>query len=166
MAIRNIRLEEDSILRKVSREIDIIDDRIIQILQDMTETMYKFDGVGLAAVQVGILKRLIVIDIGEGLIQLINPVIAKEKGTQEGVEGCLSLPSIFGEVKRPKKVIVEARNINGENITIEGEGLLAIVLSHEIDHTNGILFKDKAIKILTPEEFNKRKEERRQGKSS
>ena len=148
LAIRLIRQTTDEILRKKSREVEIVDDKIREILDDMVETMHKYDGVGLAAPQIGILKRLVVIDLYDekGPIKLVNPKIVKEKGTQEVEEGCLSFPNQFG------KVI----NENGEKIEIEGEGLLAQAIAHEIDHLEGILFIDKVIpgtlEYSTPEE--------------
>lgn len=150
MALRNIREDGDEILRKVSKPVTEINESIEILLDDMYETM-KNGGVGLAAPQVGILKRVIVIDIGEGVIELINPEIINQEGEQIAVEGCLSIPGVFGEVKRPDKVTVEGLNRKGQKVTIEGKGLLAIVLCHEIDHLNGILFKDKAIKFIETE---------------
>jgi peptide deformylase len=145
MAVREIRKDGDEVLRKVSRKVEVIDDRILTLLDDMKETMYEAEGVGLAAPQVGVLRRVVVIDIGEGLLELINPVIVYESGEQMEEEGCLSIPGIRGQVKRPAKVIVRALNRKGETIEITGTGLLAIALCHEIDHLNGILFTDKAI---------------------
>jgi len=110
--------------------------------------MYAANGVGLAAPQVGILKRVVVIDVGEGLMELINPVIVKQEGEQTEVEGCLSIPGVAGEVKRPAKVLVEALNRDGEKIKVEGQGLLAVALCHEIDHLDGILFIDKVIRFI------------------
>lgn len=147
MAIREIRKDSDEILRKVSRKVDKIDDRIITLLEDMAETMRAAEGVGLAAPQIGVLRRVVVIDVGEGLIELINPVMVYEKGEQLKEEGCLSIPGKSGIVRRPEKVIVRALNRKGETFEITGEGLLAIALCHEIDHLNGILFTDKAITI-------------------
>jgi len=147
MAIREIRKDNDEILRKVSKKVEKIDDRIITLLEDMAETMRAAEGVGLAAPQVGVLRRVVVIDVGEGLIELINPVIVYEKGEQLREEGCLSIPGKSGIVKRPEKVIVRALNRKGETFEITGEGLLAVALCHEIDHLNGILFTDKAITI-------------------
>lgn len=147
MAIRQIREEGDEILKKQSREVEKIDDRIKELLDDMVETMHKYNGVGLAAVQVGILKRVIVIDIydDKGPIKLINPVIIKEKGEQEVEEGCLSFPNKYAKMIRPAEVVVEALNENGEKIKIKGKDLLAQALSHEIDHLNGITFVEKMI---------------------
>lgn len=146
MAIREIRKDGDEVLRKVSRKVEVIDDRILTLLDDMKDTMYKAEGVGLAAPQVGVLRRVVVIDIGEGLVELINPVIVYENGEQTEEEGCLSIPGIRGEVKRPSKVIVRAMNRKGETFEITGTELMAIALCHEIDHLNGILFTDKAVK--------------------
>ncbi|NLM03932.1 MAG: peptide deformylase [Clostridiales bacterium] len=143
MAIRIIRKEDDPILRKISRPIEKIDEKIHMILDDMAETMYHAEGVGLAAPQVGILRRIIVIDIGEGLIELINPEIIETKGENCDIEGCLSFPGQSGEVVRPNEVKVKALNRSGEEVIIEGKGLLARALCHEIDHLNGILFIDR-----------------------
>ncbi|MBP7072452.1 MAG: peptide deformylase [Clostridia bacterium] len=145
MAVRTIRKDGDEILRKVSRKVEVIDDRILTLLDDMKDTMKKAEGVGLAAPQVGVLRRVVVIDIGEGLIELINPVIVYESGEQFEMEGCLSIPGIKGKVKRPEKVIVRAQNRKGETFEMTGTELLAIAFCHEIDHLNGILFTDKAI---------------------
>lgn len=145
MAIRNIRKNSDEILRKISKKVDNIDERITILLDDMAETMRDAEGVGLAAPQVGVLRRVVVIDVGEGLIELINPVIVYEKGEQIREEGCLSIPGKTGAVKRPAKVIARALNRKGETVEITGEELLATALCHEIDHLNGILFIDKII---------------------
>lgn len=158
MAIRIIREEEDEILRKKSREVEVIDEKIKTLIEDMIETMHKFDGLGLAAPQVGILKRVIVIDLYDdnGPIALINPVIKKEKGKQIVDEGCLSFPNKFAKVERPEQIIVEALNIDGEKVKVKGTGLLAQALAHEIDHLNGELFIDKilegTLEIVTPEQ--------------
>ena len=145
MAVRTIRKDGDEILRKISRKVEVIDDRILTLLDDMKDTMKKAEGVGLAAPQVGVLRRVVVIDVGEGLIELINPVIVYESGEQFEMEGCLSIPGIKGKVKRPEKVIVRAQNRKGETFEMTGTELLAIAFCHEIDHLNGILFTDKAI---------------------
>ena len=145
MAIREVRLNGDEILRKKAREVEVVDDRIKELLEDMLDTMHKFDGVGLAAPQVGILKRVIVIDLYDGNppLKLVNPEIIKEKGTQEVDEGCLSFPNQYAKVVRPKEVTVTALNENGERVKIVAKDLLAQALSHEVDHLNGILFTDK-----------------------
>ncbi len=145
MAIRNIRQEGDEILKKKSREVEVIDEKTKELLEDMVETMHKYDGVGLAAVQVGILKRMIVIDIYDEktpIIKLINPKIIKTKGEREVEEGCLSFPNKFAKVKRPVEVVVEGLNENGEKVKIKAVELLAQALCHEIDHLNGITFVD------------------------
>lgn len=166
MAIRNLRYGNDEILRKRAREIEIIDDKIKELAEDMIDTMHKFDGVGLAGPQVGILKRIVVIDLYEENSQyiLINPIIKKEKGEQIVDEGCLSFPNQFGKVKRPKNIVVEALDINGNKIIVKGEGLLAQALSHEIDHLNGEVFVDK-VEEGTLETFTEKQlEERRNNK--
>lgn len=145
MALRTIRKYGDELLRKKSRKVDVIDERILTLLKDMEETMYAADGVGLAAPQVGILKRVVVIDVGEGILKLINPEIIETEGIEIDTEGCLSVPGEQGEVERPYKVKVKALDEKGEEIIIEGEGLLARAFCHEIDHLDGVLFVDKAI---------------------
>ena len=149
MAIRKIREEGDPLLRKKSREIEQIDDRVKELLDDMYDTLKDSqDGVGLAAPQVGVLKRAIVIDLsdegGEGPFKLVNPKIVKRKGEQVCREGCLSVPGVLGDVIRPSEVVVEALNEKGEKVKIKGKEILAVVLCHEIDHLDGVLFIDKA----------------------
>jgi peptide deformylase len=167
MAIRNLRYDKDEILRKRSREIEVIDDKIKELAEDMIETMHKFDGVGLAAPQVGILKRIIVIDLYEEGTQfvLINPVIVKEKGEQLVDEGCLSFPNQFGKVKRPKEVEVVALDINGKKVRVKGKDLLAQALAHEIDHLDGKVFVDivepGTLEKITPENRESKKQERK-----
>lgn len=157
MAIRIVREDGDEILRKKSRTVDVVDDKIREILNDMVDTMHKYNGVGLAAPQIGILKRLIVIDLydGKGPIKLVNPEIIKEKGSQEVEEGCLSFPNKFAKIIRPTEVTVKGLNENGKNIKISAKGLLAQALAHEVDHLDGILFVDKiipgTIQIVEPE---------------
>jgi peptide deformylase len=145
MAIREIRLSGDEILRKNCRVVEEVDDRIKELLEDMVETMHEYNGVGLAGPQVGILKRVIVIDLydGEPPLKLVNPEIVREKGVQEVEEGCLSFPNQYAKLIRPKEVVVTALNENGEKVKIVAKDLLAQALSHEIDHLNGILFVDK-----------------------
>ena len=145
MAIRNLRYENDEILGKRSREIEVIDDKIKELAKDMIETMHKWDGVGLAGPQVGVLKRIIVIDLYEEGMQftLINPVIVSQKGIQEVDEGCLSFPNKFGKVERPKEVVVEALDLDGCKVTLKAKDLLAQALCQEIDHLNGVVFVDR-----------------------
>lgn len=152
MALRQIRTDGDEILRKKAKKVEQITPSIITLLEDMVETMYNADGVGLAAPQVGVLRRVVVIDIGEGVIELINPELIETEGEQIGPEGCLSVPGVTGEVERPLKVKVKALNRKGEEFIIEGEGLLARALCHEIDHLDGIIFTDKVIRYLAEEE--------------
>ena len=148
MALRKIRQYNDEILKKKAKEVDKVDKRTRELIEDMLETMYNAEGVGLAAPQVGILKRVIVIDVGEGPIILINPKIIVSKGECIMKEGCLSIPGIMGEVIRPEIVTVEALDPNEDKVMIEGEGLLARALFHEIDHLEGVLFTDKALRII------------------
>lgn len=147
MAIRNLRYEGDEILKKKSREVEIIDDKIQQLIDDMIETMHKYNGVGLAAVQVGILKRVVVIDTYEddGPIALINPVILKTKGEREVEEGCLSFPNKFAKVIRPEEVVAEYTDRNGKKIKVKAKELLAQAICHELDHLDGEVFVDKMI---------------------
>ncbi len=146
MAIRNIVTLGDDVLRKVCRTQLTFDSKLHTILDDMKETMYKAEGVGLAAPQVGLLRRFCVIDVGEGPIELINPVITATSGEQTDNEGCLSLPGKFDEVTRPMKVTVRAQDRFGKNFTVTGEGLLARALCHEIDHLDGVLYIDRVKK--------------------
>lgn len=143
MALRKIRLSNDEILRKKSKVVEKVDDRIRLILNDMADTMYNTEnGGGLAAPQIGILKRLVVMDMGQGLIKLVNPKIIYKEGEQKVVEGCLSIPDTWGKLKRPAKVIVQALDEKGEEVTFTGTGDLAKCFCHEIDHLDGILFTD------------------------
>ena len=147
MAVRIVREEGDEILRKKSREVEQVDDRIRDLLDDMVDTMHKYNGVGLSAVQVGILKRLVVIDLydDKGPIKLVNPVILKTKGEQEVEEGCLSFPNKYAKMIRPSEVVAEALDENGKKIKIKAKGLLAQAICHELDHLDGVLFIDKMI---------------------
>lgn len=151
MATRIIRELGDEILRKKSKYVDKFDNRLEVLISDMIETMRAANGVGLAAPQVGILKRVVVIDVGEGLIELVNPEIVSSEGEIVDVEGCLSVPGILGEVARPAKVKVKAQDKKGNPVEIEGEGLLARALCHEIDHLNGTIFVDKVIRFIEPD---------------
>lgn len=152
MAILNIVKEGDPTLRKVCRPVTEITPRIIQLLDDMKETLIDSNGAGLAAPQVGILRRIAVVDMDDGIVELINPEIIATEGEQEELEGCLSVPDVWGITHRPAKVTVRAMNRNGEIFTVTGEDLDARCFCHEIDHLDGHLFTDKAIRILTPDE--------------
>jgi peptide deformylase len=146
MAIRNIRVDDDPILRKKSREVTEFNDRLFELLDDMKETMYHSGGVGLAGPQVGVLKRVVVMDVSEDrneFIELINPEITYEEGAQTGNEGCLSLPGLYGVVTRPNIVKVKAQNRDGKWCLYKGEELKARCFCHEIDHLDGVLYKDK-----------------------
>lgn len=145
MALRNIVLEGDDILRKRAKEVTEINDKIILILDDMLETMREQDGVGLAAPQVGILKRMILIEVEGELIELINPEIVETEGSQLGEEGCLSVPGVVGTVERPAYVKIKGLNRQGQEVTYEGTGLKAVAMCHEYDHLDGILYIDKAL---------------------
>ena len=148
MAIRNVRTDGNPVLREVCKEVTEVSNGIRKILDDMLETMYEKDGVGLAAPQIGIPKRMIVVDDREGnVFKLVNPVIIEEDGEQLSVEGCLSVPGFRGRCKRPMTVSLEALNENGEKVSIKAEGFLAVIFCHEIDHLNGILYKDKAVEF-------------------
>ena len=158
MAIRSIRIiDQDDVLRKHARKVEKFDERLHTLLNDMAETMVAGNGVGLAAPQVGVLKRCCVIDVGEGLIELVNPEIVSREGEVTVIEGCLSVPDRAGKVVRPEKVKVRAQDRNGEPIEVEGEGLLAVCLCHELDHLDGILYVDKMIEDAT-EEMRRRRE--------
>lgn len=148
MAIREVRKKDDEILSKVCKEVTVFDKKLAILLDDMYETMQKCNGVGLAAPQVGILKRAVVIDIGEGKIELINPVIVKSSGTQNGTEGCLSVPGVYGEVERPNEVTVKAQDRNGEFFEISGTELLARAFCHELEHLDGKLFLERVTKFV------------------
>lgn len=148
MAIRTIRESGDEILRKVSKPVEEVDDKIRELVEDMIETMHKYNGVGLAAPQVGILKRIVVIDIYEEGVEpfvLINPEILSAEGEQTVDEGCLSFPNQFGKMVRPAKVVVTALDKDGKKVKITGKELLAQAICHEVDHLNGELFIDKII---------------------
>jgi len=145
MAIRNVRTEENPVLREKCAEIKEVTDSTRKILNDMMETMYEYDGVGLAAPQVGIPKKLVVIDDRDGhILKLVNPKIVKKEGEQISTEGCLSLPGFIGQCKRPQKVWVEALDENGEELKFEAENFFAVVCCHEFDHLDGVLYKDIA----------------------
>lgn len=160
MALRNILTEENPALRKVCRPYTAFDERLHQLLDDMKETLSQANGVGLAAPQVGVLRRAVIVletnvpdDEEEYMIELINPVIVETAGEQTGAEGCLSIPNEFGVVQRPDYVKVRAQDRHGAWFEVEGRGLTARAFCHEIDHLDGILFIDKAIRMLSPEEL-------------
>ncbi|MBH8601093.1 peptide deformylase [Thermoactinomyces sp. CICC 23799] len=153
MAIRNIVQYPDPVLKKKARPVQKFNARLHKLLDDMAETMYDAKGVGLAAPQVGILKRVIVVDVGEGLIEIVNPEIVEKKGEQlASPEGCLSIPNLLGEVRRAQWVKVTGQDRDGNPLELEAEGYLARALQHEVDHLNGVLFIDIADRVFRPEE--------------
>lgn len=152
MALREIRTDEDPILRKQSKEVTEISKRIKILLEDMEETMIHANGVGLAAPQIGVLRRVVTIDVGEGVMKIINPEILEVKGTIVDIEGCLSIPGISGTVERPEWVKLKYLNEDGEEMIIEGTDLLARAICHEVDHLNGILYTDKVIEYCTDDD--------------
>lgn len=152
MAIRQIVKEGDDVLTKKCRPVVKFDSRLAMLIDDMIDTLHLAEGAGLAAPQVGILRRVVVIDIGQGVIELVNPKIIAYSGEQESVEGCLSCPGEWGLTRRPNYVKVKAQDRNGEEFTIEGRDLLAKAFCHELDHLDGILYKQKAIRMLSADE--------------
>lgn len=155
MALRNILEDSDPILHKVCRPVENFDGRLWQLLDDMKDTLIKSGGVGLAAPQVGILRRLFIMDVGDGLIECINPKILEETDVQECVEGCLSSPGEYGLIDRPKTVKLQAQDRNGKYFIITASDLKAQCISHETDHLDGILFKSKVKRMLAPDELQK-----------
>ena len=153
MAIRQIVKEGDSVLTKKCREVTKFDDRLATLIDDMIETLHLANGAGLAAPQVGVLRRVVIVDIGEGPIELVNPKIIAYSGEQESLEGCLSCPGEWGITRRPNYVKVKAQDRNGNEFTVEGKELLAKAFCHELDHLEGIIYKQKAIRMLTPQEI-------------
>ncbi len=153
MAIRQIVKEGDSVLTKKCRVVEKFDDKLATLIDDMVETMHRANGVGLAAPQVGILRRVVVIDIGEGVIELVNPKIIAYSGEQESLEGCLSCPGEWGYTRRPDYVKVKAQDRFGNEFTVDGKELLAKAFCHELDHLEGVIFKQVAIRMLTPDEI-------------
>ena len=157
MAIRKIiELGADDVLRKRCRKVERFDERLHTLLDDMAETMYANDGAGLAAPQVGLLKRCVVIDVGEGLIELVNPEIVSTEGEMTVIEGCLSVPGRSGRVVRPEKVTLKAQDRHGEAVEMTGEGFLAMAMCHELDHLDGVLYVDKMLEDVT-EQYKHRK---------
>ncbi len=149
MAIRTIVKEGDEVLRKVCRPVEKFDQKLNDLIQDLADTMYQANGVGLAAPQVGILKRVAVVDVGDGLFEFINPRIVESSGEQIGTEGCLSCPGVWGTVKRPNVVTVEAYDRNGERFLLTANELFARAICHELDHLDGKLFKDFVIEYVS-----------------
>ena len=153
MAKRRIITDKDPTLRQISRPVERVTPRIKQLLDDMLETMRAADGVGLAAPQVGVLRRVVVVDVcdGSGLFELVNPVIVEQSGTQDDIEGCLSITNLNGTVRRPLDITVRALDRNGQEKTYHAHGYLARAMCHEIDHLDGILFTDRATDLFRPD---------------
>ncbi|MDE5575885.1 MAG: peptide deformylase [Oscillospiraceae bacterium] len=161
MALRKIVIKSDEILRKKCKPVLNFDEKLGILLDDMAETMYKANGVGLAAPQVGILRRAVVVDVGEGLLELVNPEIIKSKGTQRGVEGCLSCPDDWGYVVRPNEIIVKAQDRTGKYIQLKLKEFFARAVCHELDHLEGQLFIDIADEMVDPDEIENEKQDRK-----
>jgi len=149
MGIRLIVKDPDPVLREVAKEVTKFNPNLKKLLKDMAETMYDAEGVGLAAPQIGISKRVIVVDVGDenGLVEMVNPVIVEQEGEQLGPEGCLSIPNLNGEVRRAERIVVQGQNSDGESITVNASGYFARAFQHEIDHLNGVLFIDHISKL-------------------
>ena len=153
MAIREIRKYDDPALYTVCRPVEKFDERLGELLDDMAETMYQANGVGLAAPQVGILRRVVVIDVGDGIIELVNPRILRTAGSETTSEGCLSFPGEYGLVERPTEVEIEAEDRHGKTVRMTGHDLLARAFCHETDHLDGKVFKTIAIEMLDEEDL-------------
>lgn len=153
MAIRKIVTEGDDVLTKKCREVVKFDDRLSTLIDDMIETLHMSGGVGLAAPQIGVLRRVVVIDVGDGVIELVNPKIIAYSGEREVMEGCLSCPGEWGITVRPEYVKVKAQDRNGNEFTVDGKELKAQAFCHELDHLEGILFKQVVKRMLSPEEL-------------
>jgi peptide deformylase len=160
MAVRKILRIGDETLRRKARPVEKFDKRLHTLLDDMADTLYEAEGAGLAAPQVGILRRVVVIDVGEGLIELVNPEIISQEGGQINAEGCLSIPGRRGTVQRPKKAVVRAQDRNGKPFELTGEDFLAIAFSHELDHLDGVLYVDKMIEDVTDKPDDEAEEEK------
>lgn len=159
MALRKIVVQGDECLTKVCRPVTEFNPHLHQLLDDMTETLADANGAGLAAPQVGVLRRCVVIDVGEGLHELVNPVFLTQEGDQAGAEGCLSIPGEYGIVHRPQKVSVRYQDRYGKPHELEAQDFLAVAVCHELDHLDGVLFIDKAERMLTPEELQQMTED-------
>ena len=153
MALRNILKDGDPALRKICRPVTEFDEKLAQLLDDLGETLHHTDGVGLAAPQVGVLRRVFIMDFGDGIIEAVNPEIVSTTGMQEGPEGCLSFPGEYGIVRRPQKAKLKAQDRHGKWFTLTGEDLVARCICHENDHLDGIVFKQHVIRMLGPDEY-------------
>lgn len=161
MALRNIVKEPEDILRKTCKPVEVFDNKLSALIDDLMQTMNKAEGVGLAAPQVGVLRRVIYIDVGDGGLELVNPEIVKRSGTQREVEGCLSCPDKWGYVKRPMNIVVKAKNRHGEDIVRKCSDYLARCICHEVDHLDGRLFVDIVDEFVDPKDVDESKRKRR-----
>lgn len=159
MGLRTIRIDGDPLLRKVSREVNEVNERIVSLLDDMVETMYNANGIGLAAPQVGVLRRVIVVDVGDGIYKMINPEILESEGSDIDIEGCLSILNFNGTVERPTKIKVKYMDENGKENIIVAQDLFARCICHEIDHLNGVLFKDIFIEEIEQSRLRRQEDE-------
>ena len=155
MAIRNIREDGDEILRKISKPVTVFDRKLWELLDDMADTMAEANGAGLAAVQVGVLRRAFVVDVGDGLMEFVNPQILEASGEQTGIEGCLSFPGQWGMVTRPNHIKIKAQDRHGSWFEAEGEGLCARAMIHEAEHLDGKVFTDTGCRMLSEDEAEK-----------
>lgn len=155
MALRMILTEGNPTLNKVCRPVTAFDERLATLLDDMKETVTHANGVGLAAPQIGVLRRIVVVDLGDEIVELVNPRILEQSGEQDGLEGCLSVPNRFGLVKRPSFVKLEAQDRYGDWYEYEGEDLIARCFCHELEHLDGHLYTERAYRMLTEEEYEK-----------
>lgn len=155
MALRKILTDGNPTLNKKSREVTSFDERLAMLIDDMKETVVEENGVGLAAPQVGVLRRVVVVDLGDEIVELVNPRILEQSGEQDGLEGCLSVPGRFGFVKRPNVVKLEAQDRHGDWFEYEGEDFIARCFCHELEHLDGHLYTEKAYHMLTDEEYRK-----------
>ncbi len=154
MAIKEVVKAPAKVLSSKTKEVDVIDEKIIELLDDLYDTMVEYDGVGIAAPQIGVSLRVAIVELGEDILEMINPVVLETRGEEEDVEGCLSFPDLFGMVKRPTYVKIEAADREGRIYELEAEEFEARCILHEIDHLDGVLFDSKMTRILTQEELD------------
>lgn len=159
MAVLPLKYVGEAVLRRKADRVPQVDKPLARLLDDMVETMYAANGIGLAGPQIGVSRRILVVDAGDGPIQLVNPRIVQHEGKQTGTEGCLSIPSIYGEVERWKEIVVKGLNAEGEPVIYEADGLLSVVFQHEIDHLDGRLFTDLAVDLIDGEAIEREQEE-------
>ena len=159
MAVLPLKYVGEAVLRRKADKVAQVDKPLARLLDDMVETMYAANGIGLAGPQIGVSRRILVVDAGEGPIQLVNPRIVDQNGRQMGTEGCLSIPAIYGEVERWKEIVVKGLNAEGEPVIYEADGLLSVVFQHEIDHLDGQLFTDLAVGLIDAEAIERDHEE-------